>query len=185
MDALKAIFAHENDPHWNGRCYNRKSSIPRNSKCWKFRNNLWSVRYAMAILKIQILLNAFQSGSNILEHIHGCLKRWYGWLKLNGGGLCSAIAYGFAGVFKNNFTRAEKMMIMSAKKEESHKIVWSDQFVDEYYKILCKAEELSEIDPKKPMLPQQNEYGHGILFFKDAVKLYEEHLDCMLIIILL
>ena len=133
----------------------------------------------MAIFKIQLLLNVFQSGSNLLESIHGLLKHWYGWLKMDGGGVPSAIAYNFAGTFKNNITKAEKMLNMSAEQTEPEKIVWSNEFIDEYYKTLCKIEELAELDPKKPMLPQQNENGHGIFFFKDALKLYEEHLECM------
>ena len=181
MDAANARFMHQADTHWNGKCYGGKPSIPRNAKCWKFRNNLWSVRYIMAIFKIQILLNIFQSGSNINEHIHGCLNRWYGWLKLHGGGLSSAVAYGHVGLFKNNITRAEKLMKMSAENKEQHKIVWSDQFINKYYKVLCAAEELCEIDPNEPMLPQQNEHGHGIFFFEDAVKSFEDHLERMYI----
>ena len=182
MDALSAIFAHRDQAHYNGRHYNRKSSIPRNKKCWDWRNNLWSVRYIMAILKLQLLMNIFQSGSNLLETIHALLKKWYGWLKQDGGGLDTAVAFGFAGLFKSNITKAEKMMTMSATKEtQGDKVKWSDDFINKYYKILCRAKELLEIDPNNPMLPQLNENGHGIFFFKDAQKMYQDHLKCMYI----
>ena len=180
MDGINAVFGHPEDKHFNGKHYNRKSSIPRNKKCWDWRNNLWSIRYMMAIFKLQLLSNVFQSGSNLLETIHAHLKRWLGWLKQDGGGLDTAVAFGFVGLFKNNITKAKKMMEMSAQKQQyGDRIIWSDEFINKYYKVLCKANELLEIDDKNPSLPKQLDNGHGIFHFNDAKKSFDEHLQCM------
>ena len=179
QNSLTAVSSHKDQMHFNGRHYNKKAAIPRTYAAWKFRNNLWCERYAMACLKIQYLSSLWQSGGNVLEGIHSALNKWFPWLRLEGGGLARAMAFNIVQTFKNNLSKARLIQAKGIKANDDSKLKWSDDWIDGLVSLLAAGEDMKELDPNNPKLPQYNNKNHCILYSPEAVNAHKQQQQCM------
>ena len=102
QDCTESVHAHKDQKHFNNKCYNKTSSIPKSEKIYKFRVKFWNLRTIKAAFLVQFLDSFFQKGGNAVEHIHCNNTRWFKWLKQNGVGFAGSIATTYNEAFKHN-----------------------------------------------------------------------------------
>lgn len=70
QDTNGTLHCDNEQKHWNGKCYNKSTAIPKNKKCYSMRNEYWCIRHATACINCQYLNSMFQSGGNNAETFH-------------------------------------------------------------------------------------------------------------------
>ena len=70
QDTKESLHCYHLQKHYNGKCYNKTSAIPKTKKMYSMRNEYWSSRHALACINVQFLNSIFQSGGNNAETFH-------------------------------------------------------------------------------------------------------------------
>lgn len=155
MDTDRAVHAHIDQIHYNGRCYNRTSAIPKYDRVWNFRDSLWNWRNAQACFDVQFLNCIFQCGGNGIETHHANLKHWYAnkWMKHDGLQFIPyALAWQYPMVLKTNVTRTTTMQkIIASPEKNKYNAPWitKEEWVDEIYKIYDDANGMTDLKLQK------------------------------------
>ena len=165
------MHAHIDQKHWNGKHYNRTSSIPKTKKLHTFRLRWWNHRFICTAFANQFLRSFWQSGSNNNETMHACDKRWFPYLKQDGIGWKSSIAVSYNQQFKQNATRT-RLLYKNTLKIPPNERPWTAEFVDELTKKYDEGDSLSTL--KKHILDDNN---HGFLKFSDIQPDLKDHLN--------
>lgn len=155
MDTNEAVHAHRDQAHYNGKCYNRTSAIPKYDRIWKYRDSFWLWRNAQACFDVQFLRCYFQCGGNGLETHHANWKYWFGnkWMKHDGLHFIPyALAWQYPMVLKANSTRTTTMQQISASNDGKKKFApWfgKEEWIDEIHKIYDDANGMNDLKKKK------------------------------------